>query len=285
LGYTPATMKKILLPCDFSRTAEEAFRFAVKIADKNESEIHILYVIDSSFSNNSASELSHVASSNGVFMQQIEQQLNEKFVALKAKHKADHISTFFTIELGLLPQNIEKYIKEKQIDLVTMGTNGASGLKELFVGSNTEKIIRNARVPVVAVPLGSNTDTISDIIFPVDPADDPSNYLKELRFIQNLFHAKLQLLWVNTPNIFKSDGEALDDLREFAEEYQLYNYKFNIRSDHTEQDGILRFASEINATLIFMPTHSRKGLAHWLTGSITENVVNHVQCPVWTCSI
>lgn len=278
-------MKKILLPCDFSRTAEEAFRFAVKIADKNKSEIHVLYVIDSSFSNNSASEISHVASFNGVFMQRIEEQLHEKFFALKSKHNADHIPTFFSIQLGLLPQNIEKYIKEKQIDLVTMGTNGASGLKELFVGSNTEKIIRNAKIPVVAVPLGSNTDTISDIIFPVDPADDPANYLQELRFIQNLFHAKLQMLWINTPNIFKSDGEALDDLREFAEEYQLYNYKLNIRSDHTEQDGILRFASEINATLIFMPTHSRKGLAHWLTGSITENVVNHVQCPVWTCSI
>lgn len=279
-------MKKILIPCDFSRTAEEAFRFAVRIADKNQSEIHLLYVIDNSLGNGSASELSHTAATfNEVFMERMEAQLQEKFEALKSKHNAEHISNILSIELGLLSQCIEQYIKENNIDVVVMGTNGASGFKELFVGSKTEKIVRRARVPVVAVPLGSHTDEITDIVFPVDPGDDPANYLKELRFIQKLFRAKLQVIWINTPNIFKSDPEAMEDLREFAEEYDLHDYELNIRSAHTEQEGILQFADAKNSSLIFMPTHSRKGLAHWLTGSITENVVNHVQCPVWTCSI
>lgn len=278
-------MKKILVPCDFSRTAEEAFRFAVKIAEKNDSEIHLLYVIDSSSGNTGAPQLSHISTFNGEFWQGMEEQLQEKFSSLKSKHHAEHLSIIFTIELGILSQKIEHYINEREIDVVAMGTNGASGFKELFIGSNTEKIVRNGKVPVVAVPLGSNTETVTDIVFPVDPTEDPFNYLKELRFIQNLFQAKLQLLWINTPNIFKSDAEALDDLREFAEEYNLHDYNLNVRSDHSEHEGILRYASGIDATLIFMPTHSRKGLAHWLTGSITENVVNHVQCPVWTCSI
>jgi nucleotide-binding universal stress UspA family protein len=277
-------MKKILVPCDFSRTAEEAFRFAVKIANRNESEIHLLYVIDSSPGNMSAPELSHIPTFDGAFWQRMEKQLQEKFCSLRAKHRADHLAITFAIESGFLSQKIEHYIAKNEIDVVVMGTNGASGFKELFIGSNTEKIVRNVKVPVVAVPFGSNTDTITDIVFPVDPSEDPLNYLNELRFIQNLFHAKLQLLWINTPNIFKSDGEALEDLREFADEYNLRDYNFNIRSDHSEHEGILRYASGIDATLIFMPTHSRKGLAHWLTGSITENVVNHVQCPVWTCS-
>ena len=278
-------MKRILVPCDFSRAAEEAFHFATKIVGKHASEIHLLYVIDSSLANNSASELSHVANFNGVFMERMEAELQEKLQALKTKYGAEHISISLSIELGLLSQNIERYIKEEKIDVVAMGTNGASGLKEIFVGSNTEKIVRKAKVPVVAVPLGSSTEVISNIVFPVDPAEDPSNYLKELRFIQNLFKSKLQILWINTPNIFKSDTEALNDLREFAEEYQLRDYKLNVRSDYTEQEGILTFAAGISGALIFMPTHGRAGLAHWLTGSITENVVNHVQSPVWTCSI
>jgi nucleotide-binding universal stress UspA family protein len=278
-------MKKILVPCDFSRTAEEAFRFAVKIADKNESEIHLLYVIDSPPGNISAPELSQIPTFNGAFWQRIENQLQEKFCSLKAKHRAEHLAITFTIESGSLSQKIEHCIKESEIDVVVMGTNGASGFKELFIGSNTEKIVRNGKVPVVAIPLGSNTETVTDIVFPVDPSEEAFNYLNELRFIQNLFHAKLQLLWINTPNIFKSDAEALEDLREFAEAYNLHDYNLNVRSDHSEHEGILRYASGIDATLIFMPTHSRKGLAHWLTPSITENVVNHVQCPVWTCSI
>ena len=280
-----AAMKKILVPCDFTPAAEEAFHFSTKIAEKNGSEIHLLYVIDSSLANNSASELSHVASFNGVFMQKLENQLQEKFQSLKTKYDADNIFMNLSVELGLLSQNIERYITKENIDLVVMGTNGASGLKEIFVGSNTEKIVRRAKVPVVAVPIGSSTERITDIVFPVDPAEDPTKYLKELRFIQNLFKSKLQVLWINTPKIFKSDTEAFNDLQEFAEEYHLWDYKLNVRSDHTEQEGILKFASGIKGALIFMPTHGRAGLAHWLTGSITENVVNHVECPVWTCSI
>ncbi len=278
-------MKKILVPCDFSPAAEEAFYFATKIAEKDGSEIHLLYVIDSSLANNTASELAHVAAFNGVFIQKLEEQLQEKFQGLKSKYDAEHISISLRVELGLLSQNIERYIKEKSIDIVVMGTSGATGLKEIFVGSNTEKIVRMAKVPVVAVPLGSSTDTITDIVFPVDPTEDPSNYLKELRFIQRLFKAKLQILWVNTQNLFKSDTEAMEDLRDFAEEYRLRDYKLNVRSDHSEHEGILRFAAGIENALLFMPTHSRKGIAHWLTGSITENVVNHVECPVWTCSL
>lgn len=278
-------MKKILVPCDFSRPAEEAFRFAVNIAHKNKSEIHLLNVVDSSFANAGSSELSHIAGFNGIFIQKLEQQLHGKFQELKTKYAGEDIPVSFTMEVGSLAQNIDHYIAEKKIELVVMGTNGASGLKELFVGSNTEKIVRHSRVPVVAVPLGPHIDSIKDIVFPVDPADDPTNFLKELHFIQNLYQAKLQILWINTPNIFKSDAEAMEDLRDFAEECHLHDYKLNVRSDHSEHEGILHFASEIKASLIFMPTHGRKGVRHWLAGSITENVVNHVQCPVWTCSI
>ena len=273
-------MKKILVPCDFSRTAEEAFRFAVNIAGKNKSEIHLLYIV----AENTAEPM-YTPPFDGAFMEKLEEQLNNKAKDFTSKYVEGDISVTLNIELGTLTRNIERYVAEQKIDVVVMGTNGASGLKEIFVGSNTEKIVRNAKVPVVAVPLGSHVDIVKDIVFPVDPGDDPTNFLKQLRTIQNLYRAKLQLLWINTPNLFKSDVEALEDLREFADEYDLHDYKLNIRSDHSEHEGILRFAAEINASLIFMPTHCRKGVLHWFAGSITENVVNHVQCPVWTCGI
>jgi nucleotide-binding universal stress UspA family protein len=278
-------MKKILVPCDFSRTAEEAFRFAVNIANKNNSEIHLLYVVDSASGSFSSEEISHIAAFNAFFMQKLGEQLKEKLHDLKSKYADPDCPVSLSIEIGSLSNNIQRYITEQKIDLVVMGTNGATGLKEIFVGSNTEKIVRTAKVPVVAVPLGSHINGVEDIVFPVDPCNDPTKFLKQLMLLQDLFQAKLQLLWINTPNIFKSDDEALADLKEFADEYHLQNYKMNIRSNHTEHEGILRFAWEINASLIFMPTHGRKGFAHWFGGSVTENVVNHVQCPVWTCSL
>lgn len=278
-------MKKILVPCDFSATAKEAFKFAVNIAEKNNSEIHVLYVVDSSSIAAPTAELSPVAAFNGVFMQKLEEQLNEKFFDMKREYALTNSTVAFKIDIGTLIQTIELYIQDKKIDLVVMGTHGASGLKEFFVGSNTEKIVRYSKVPVVAVPLGSQFDSIQDMVFPVVPSQHAASFIHEVKSVQNFFQAKLHLLWINTPHIFKSDSEAAEDLQEFAEQHHFHDYKLNVRSDHSEQEGILHFAREIKAGLIFMPTHSRKGLIHWFTGSITENVVNHVQCPVWTYSI
>jgi nucleotide-binding universal stress UspA family protein len=277
-------MKKILVPCDFSAPAQEAFKFAANIAQKNKSEIYVLYVIDNTFVNSSSFGLSHLATFNGIYMQKLEEQLNEKFVEMKSRYAPGVVSTF-KIDIGSLTQTIESYSREKKLDLIVMGTHGASGLKEFFVGSNTEKVVRYSAIPVIAVPEKSKTDGVRDIVFPVVPREYTSPFVREIKTIQNFFDARLHILWINTPHIFKSDREAMEDLQEFADYHKFSNYTLNVRNEHIEQEGILHFGREINADLIAMPTHNRKGLIHWLSGSITENVVNHVHCPVWTFSI
>jgi nucleotide-binding universal stress UspA family protein len=77
----------------------------------------------------------------------------------------------------------------------------------------------------------------------------------------------------------------MEDLQEFAELHQLSNYTLNMKNEYIEHEGILRFAKGFDHCLITMPTHGRKGIKRWLTTSITENVVNHVHCPVWTCAV
>jgi nucleotide-binding universal stress UspA family protein len=60
------------------------------------------------------------------------------------------------------------------------------------------------------------------------------------------------------------------------------NFKIHVYNDIDEQEGTLNFANEVGADMIAMGTHGRRGLAHLFTGSIAEDVVNHVQCPMWT---
>jgi hypothetical protein len=74
----------------------------------------------------------------------------------------------------------------------------------------------------------------------------------------------------------------MDMMEEFARHYALSNYTLNTRNDFSEQDGIINFAHEIKADMITMGTHGRRGLAHLFMGSVTEDVVNHVDCPIWT---
>jgi nucleotide-binding universal stress UspA family protein len=278
-------MKRILVPCDFSPPVQEAFRFAVNIALQSAGEIHVLYVIDGSIANNSNLSLSFSPDFNRSEVQKSEDHLNEKFAEMKKAYAPDLLSVTLKVEIGSLTSTIKNYIPANHINLVVMGTHGASGLKELFFGSNTEKIVRYSVVPVIAVPNGAKIDSISNIVFPVDPSLYTEDLVREIKKIQTFFRAKLHVLWINTPHFFKSEVEAMEDLQDFADFHQLTNYTLSSRSEYIEQDGILRFAKEYNGCLITMPTHGRKGIKRWMAGSITENVVNHVHCPVWTYSM
>lgn len=278
-------MKRVLVPCDFSPTATEAFRFASRIANKTAGDIHVLFIIDSAFLKNAAPGLSGHTTFNEVVMQRLESEMTEKFRQLIEVVPDAKGNTKFKIETGSLTSTIEAYCINHDMDLVIMGTHGASGLKELLIGSNTEKVVRHAPVPVIAVPPESFGEQINSIVFPVVPEDVSEGAVYEVKAIQTLFGAKLHLLWINTQHIFKSDADAIEDLKDFAARHHLQNYDVHVRSDYSEHEGIQRFVKHIKAGLLFMPTHARKGIVHWFTGSITEKVVNHVECPVWTMAM
>lgn len=278
-------MKRILVPCDFSPPAEEAFKFAVNLALQNSnSEIHVLYVVDKSVSSRSDLTSTHSPILDGTVIQNLEEQWNQKFADMRNAYAPDLHAVTLKIQFGSLTSAIQAYSQDEDINLVVMGTHGASGLKELFFGSKTEKIVRYSRTPVIAVPMGSGIDAITNIVFPVDPSLCTISLINEIKEMQAFFKAKLHILWVNTPHFFKSDIESMEDLQDFVELYQLTNYTLNTRNEYVEADGILRFAKEIPQCLITMPTHGRQGIRHWLAGSITENVVNNVHCPIWTYS-
>jgi nucleotide-binding universal stress UspA family protein len=71
-------------------------------------------------------------------------------------------------------------------------------------------------------------------------------------------------------------------MQNFANKLNLKDYTLNVFNDRTEEEGILHFASSVNADLIAMATHGRTGFAHVLVGSIAEDVVNHATRPVLT---
>ena len=180
---------------------------------------------------------------------------------------------------------IRAFIQEHQIDLVIMGTSGSSGLEEFLIGSNTEKIVRFSPVPVIAVKKASGYGGIQHIVFPSNLELNQSDLVDHVKNLQEFFKAKLHILTVATPSHFRTDQEANEALQEFASHYKLKNYTLNFRSNFNERDGILNFAKEIQAKMIAIGTHSKKGLKHLVSGSIAESVVNHLECLVWTYSI
>lgn len=272
-------MKRILVPCDFSPTAKEAYTFALNLAGLTDAEVMVVKAIDFPFMYETA--YAEVTYFDPGFLLDLQRDAEESFLNLKKGHKRQEKVTLH-VSQGSVTQVIRNAIKNLRADLVVMGTNGSSGFKEYMIGSNTEKIVRFSPVPVFAIRKSVLTASIQNIVVPTTLELNQHELMGKIKELQELFNAKLHLLVVNTPIRMARTEDRKAAMAEFAKFYDLSNYTMNIRDDYNEEDAILSFTKEINADMIAMGTHARKGLSHLFMGSISEDVVNHGFCPIWS---
>jgi len=275
-------MQKILVPCDFSEQSISAFRLASDLAQQSNGEIHLLHVIEVPVMHDSL--LMPTLSFEATLLKELSDNAETQFDKLKAEHPTE-VPVVAKNVFGNTSIMILDYIGENKIDLVVMGTKGASGLRELLIGSNAERIVRRASCPVVTVRKYSKLREIRNIVFPNSLESEQDDLVAHVKSLQNFLKASLHIVWINTPSNFTSDNITLIRLRDFAKHFELKDYTLNIFNDTYEESGVINFAHMINADMIAMGTHGRKGLHHIMSGSVAEDVVNHIDCPIWTYTI
>jgi nucleotide-binding universal stress UspA family protein len=192
------------------------------------------------------------------------------------------VKSTLEIKYNSVLDSVLDVIGKGDIEIVIMGTKGASGLEEIIIGSNTEKVVRFSPVPVIAIRTAPDVKSITNIVFPNKLTLDQNKLVERVKNLQSFFNSKLHIVWINTPAHFVADTEVKERLEKFVKHYGLANCSLSIRNDINEETGIAAFAREIKADMIAMGTRGRTGLVHFFTGSIAEDVVNHIECPVWT---
>jgi hypothetical protein len=90
---------------------------------------------------------------------------------------------------------------------------------------------------------------------------------------------------VSTDYRLLNSNQMMTKLETFIKKCGFENYTTNLQREDGKEQGVVEFAKEINADMIAMATHGRRGLGHLFMGSLAEDIVNHVNCPVWTYSI
>ncbi len=279
-------MKRILVPCDFSVPAQEAFATAVAIARKSNGSVYVLNVVPvpALYEPNLMGEPLPM-NFNADLAKDLQADARKAFDQMNARLGKNARSVEFQSTVGGLVETIQAAIESQKIDLVVMGTSGSSGFSEIFIGSNTEKVVRFASTPVIAVREAPSIGAVKNILLPTTCGFDQTAFISALKKLQEFFEARLHVLLINTPLNFKRDAEGLETLKEFVKHYQLENYELHFKSYYHEDEGILDFAMENKMDMIAMGTHARKGLSHVFTPSITERVVNHTKMPIWTCHL
>lgn len=277
----PPFMKKILIPTDFSEHAEYALKVAAQIARKHNGEIILLHML----------ELPHEtgdAVSSGHALPEIMFFKNAAIAKLESLMDSDYLEGLKVseiIQFEMAFDGILNLIKKNDVDLIVMGSHGASGFKDMFIGSNAEKVVRYSDVPVLIIKKELPEFHIQKFVFASDFTEEVNKPFEKVVEVANKFGAELNLVMINTPNNFKSTLVAQDIMDKFVAKFNINSYSTHIFNDANVEKGILNFSNSINADLIGMCTHGRKGLSHFFNGSISEDLVNHSVKPVITFRI
>ncbi len=280
-------MKKILVPTDFSSNSKHALGVAAAIAKKTKGSVEILHTNTAVAY---APPLPDYYVPEAYDMTEYYENAAEALYNLKkevtdsGKYNGTKIET--VVEEGFLYTTVRRIAQEDRADLIVMGTKGATGATEFFVGSNTEKVIRTSPCPVLAVPEKSGEFDPKVVVFPTTLRKDQAVVFQALAEWQKHFHFELFVLYLNNPAGFDSNAEIEAAIHNFSESAGLKKTTPYISGNtFNEEVSILQFARERNADLIAMGTHQRQGLSHLLFGSLTEDTANHSDIPVLSVPI
>jgi nucleotide-binding universal stress UspA family protein len=277
-------MKRILVPTDFSQYAQNALEMAAYIAKIKEMSIKTIHVIQEPYV--------PLYTVEGIgLVSDVQQEYFGQLIETTREHLKKSIDTLKEKEIDIeyevlkIPGGVAAEIVRQEADLIIMGKKGLNHEENSWTGSVTEKVIRNSSTPVITVGQMPSDYKIKNILFASDfnePIIDP--VVQRIIHLAEIFMAELHLVRINT----RDDFISVNELGEFEEKLKTFHLKgLKVKQYYalTEEEGIKNYASEINADLIALCTHGRRGLAHLLNGSIAEDLSINSDIPVLTYNI
>jgi len=214
-------MKNILLPTDFSENSINAIDYAIKLFVNSEIKFHLLNVQKTS--DYTTSELMTSSPSNSVYsgiLQDNKFKIERLVKRLQIENSSKKIEFIGHLDYDVFTDAIRQAVKFHEIDLIIMGTNGATGAKEVIFGSNTIKVIQNINCPIIAVPEKYSFSKINRILFSIHSQMETCySGLKPLMSILRIYEPELDVLEItedaNQLKENKGDLSIKDILHEF----------------------------------------------------------------------
>ena len=274
-------MKKIIVPVDFSKHSDYALKAAAILAKKNNAEILALHMLEI----------------GAVTMTESTVQLQEMTIfhlKLAEKNFNSFLKKDYLKDIKVTPiikhfkvfSEVNSIAEKHGADLIVMGSHGSNGFKEIFVGSNTEKVVRSASIPVLVVKKAQENLNFDDVVFALDFSEESVEAYQKAMKVLEVLVKKVHLVHINTPHSnFMSSAEIEKKVVAFLQKAEGNISKLNTINyvaDYTIEKGIFNFSNIVGGDLIAVITHGRKGFAHYFSGSISEDITNHATLPVIT---
>lgn len=274
-------MKTILLPTDFSETSINAITYALQLFKNDECKFLILntYQPVAVFTASTYGSNAEIDMDLGqLFQKKSESKINALIEDMQHRfpnrlHTFKGRSTF-----NLLSLEIEELVSANAVDAIVMGTNGASGLKEVFIGSQTMQVIRNSKVPVLGVPAGSTFKNLEKILFTTDyKINKFQKGLSLLKQLVQTFSSRLTFLNVYQGTAFtaqqKGNKESLDRFFEYD------HHLTHILESMEVIDAIKSYQSSHKVDMVVLVRNNHNFFENLIFKPVVQKIVHHSQVP------
>lgn len=264
------------MPVDFSDLTEKVLPTAQYLSRIYNAEVHLLHVIEVP------------QGPLKVFSNFDEEKTRAKVLELMdevIKHGEDGVEFRKIVKVGKPYRKILEAANEINSNAIVMGTHGASGVRELMVGTNTARVIRQAKCPVLSMSRKPDQVGFKKILLPIDLTRESGEKLKlGIEFAQN-FDAQLILLTILASNK-EEDKKTMRKRMAMAishiKEHNVPVESMTLVSRGNRADQVIEYAHEVGADLICIMTQQELEFKETLLGSHASHVVNHSDVPVFS---
>lgn len=282
-------MKNILVPTDFSELSENALKMAVDICRKKGSEIYLVNFLEHNFGDNYPTLGDTSGDSVGkddVFQLQLVRKNHSRLAQLADKHGVS-VKIHYQVYDEDFADGYKSYIKEKNIDLIVMGTSGEESYEEFFSGNHAQQVIEGATCPVITVKDPYSQSTFNNIIVGIDlESDRKDNYAQAASYLNDFAETVVgQLHLVHVADL-NSDKEAVKkEVEELVEKAGFRNYTLNINQNDNVEQGLLAYSYAVNADMLVILTHKEGGLFRLFKKSVAEDLSKKSSRPIMTINL
>lgn len=273
-------IKKILVPVDFTDTSETAIREAVHLARGLKASIYLIHVI----------EAYSALSSGMLYGQTIVPSAIELEGAVKKQ--MEEVRGRIKSQMGTLPKmiiakgsvyaEIISYAKKEKIDLVMMGTHGAAGYKELFIGSNAQRVVTLSEIPVLTIQEKSQREGFGNILIPIDDSLHSREKLNMAMIIAKANKATIHLVGLS-PSKSKTELDKfrikLESVEKIIRAAKL-SYETTVVNGTSLAKVAMKYATQQNCDLIVVNTGHESKVGGIFMGAFAQQIVNHSKIPV-----
>lgn len=270
---------KILVPSDFSSSSNNAALYAAKFAKKANAEIILFHVVHF--------EHPPMVQVSGFIEHKIEDirlsNVSEDCVLLvnDLKSRVKGVQISFKVVPGFpIADAIENYATSNKIDLIIMGTKGASGLPKVLFGSNAVAVINKSSVPVITVPESSCFNNVKLIVYASEMHKMRSEIQKIIP-LAKLFDASIDILHV-LPLESKKKIDTVSVEKSLIEKYEYQKISFHIAHNNDIVEGINGFVADVKADILAMYTHEIGFFESLFKTSVSREEAFHSHVPLLT---